>query len=71
MVDESDTMVHLPIMGGLSYREIHAFIDGFYVGHEDSHKQHRYEKEKHYWRVGYLVGQAAAYFGDRYADAER
>jgi len=32
MVQESDTAVSLPILGALTYREVHAFEDGVYCG---------------------------------------
>lgn len=55
MVSEKATAVTLPVLGSLTYREIHAVEDGLYcgyVGRTDSD----YEKESHYWRTGYLVG---------------
>lgn len=55
MVDESETMVTLPVAGDLTFREWHAVVDGVYCGYrglDDS----EYEQEKHYWRVGWLIG---------------
>jgi hypothetical protein len=57
MVSESDTMVSAPILGNLSYREWHAIIDGLYCGVNDIHTT-EYSQEKHYWRTGWLVGDA-------------
>jgi len=57
MVSEQDTMVTLPILGNLTYREWHAIIDGLYCGANDIH-QTEYTQEKHYWRTGWLVGDA-------------
>lgn len=56
MASEQDTMVSLPIMGNLTYREWHGIVDGFYVGAIDGEREHDYEQEKHYWRFGYLAG---------------
>jgi len=51
MVSESDTMVTLPIMGNLTYREWHAVVDGLYSGVRDIDGS-EYSREKHYWRAG-------------------
>jgi hypothetical protein len=59
MVSEQDTMLSLPIMGNLTYREWHGFIDGFYVGLVDGEKAHDYDREKHYWRMGFVAGRAS------------
>jgi hypothetical protein len=56
MTSEQDTMVTLPIAGELTYREWHGFVDGFYVGYVDGERDHDYEREQHYWRIGYLLG---------------
>lgn len=59
MESEKDTMIQLPIAGHLTYREWHALVNGFYVGataYKD--RDHEYTKEKHYWRSGFLAGQA-------------
>jgi hypothetical protein len=61
MVSESDSMVDLPVMGNLTYREWHGFLNGFYSGARWGSRQHEYEKEKHYWRGGYLLGTAIRY----------
>ncbi|AGM11990.1 hypothetical protein DNAM5_132 [Haloarcula californiae tailed virus 1] len=61
MGDEQDTMVTLPVLGSLTYREWHAFINGLYRGITEAGREHDYEKEKHYWRMGYLVGAGARY----------
>lgn len=55
MVSESDTAVTLPLLGGLTYREIHAFEDGLYCGVHGA-REHEYGQEKHYWRMGWLAG---------------
>jgi hypothetical protein len=52
---ERDTMITLPLLGALTYREWHAVIDGLYCGYVDVHA-HEYTTEKHYWRVGWLLG---------------
>lgn len=54
-VEETDTMVSLPILGSWTYREWHAVVDGFYCGTIDSHET-EYTQEKHYWRIGWLLG---------------
>jgi hypothetical protein len=54
---ETDTMVSLPIIGSLTYREWHGLIDGVYAGVQNLY-QHDYQQEKHYWRVGWLLGDA-------------
>jgi hypothetical protein len=55
MVSEQETALRLPVLGGLTYREIHAVEDGFYCGVHDI-TESEYEQEKHYWRVAWLVG---------------
>ena len=55
MAKESDTAVTLPLLGGLTYREIHAFEDGLYCGVVGA-REHEYGQEKHYWRMGWLAG---------------
>jgi len=55
MTEESDTMVTLPLLGDLTYHEWHAVVDGLYCGAVER-REHEYLQEKHYWRVGYLVG---------------
>jgi hypothetical protein len=52
---EHDTMLTLPLLGSLTYREWHALIDGLYCGFVDVHA-HEYTQEQHYWRVGWLLG---------------
>lgn len=61
MVSESDTLLELPLLGKLTYREWHAFVDGFYVGYVGDERTHSYDQEQHYWRSGYLTGD---YFND-------
>ena len=58
MVDrESDVVATLPLLGGLTYREAHALEDGFYCGVHGS-REHEYGQQKHYWRVGWILGDA-------------
>lgn len=63
--DESDIAVTLPVLGNLSYREIHAFEVGLYsatrygenaprAGDDDSY---RFGREDHYWKMGFLTGR--------------
>lgn len=54
---ESDTMVSAPVLGQLTYREWHGFVDGVYCGYVEE-QENEYEQEKHYWRTGYLLGTA-------------
>ena len=51
----------LPIIGNLTYREWHGVVDGFYCGLVWGHRQSDYEKEKHYWRTGYVIGTMIRY----------
>lgn len=61
MTTEQDTLAILPFLGDLTYREAHAFINGFYVGFVDGNRDHVYDRERHYWRAGFLL---AALFAD-------
>ncbi|AGC34510.1 hypothetical protein HVTV-2_gp142 [Haloarcula virus HVTV-2] len=61
MTSESDTMVRLPILRDLTYREWHAFVNGYYKGVVEGSRKNEYEKEKHYWRAGYLLGSGTRY----------
>lgn len=61
MTKESDTMVRLPVLRDLTFREWHAFVNGFYKGVVEGSRSHEYEQEKHYWRAGYLVGAGVRY----------
>lgn len=55
MTSESQTVLRLPLVGALTYREIHALLDGVYCGvHGITH--HEYGQEKHYWRTAWLFG---------------
>jgi len=58
-MSEKDTMITLPVLGNLTYREWHGFVDGFYVGVVDGDKGHDYEQEQHYWRIGFVAGRAS------------
>lgn len=53
--DETDIMAKLPVIGYTTYREAHAFTNGFYCG-VVGEKSNRYYKEVHYWRMGWLIG---------------
>jgi len=55
MTSEKETMLSLPIMGDLTFREWHAVVDGLYCGYNDIHET-EYTQEKHYWRTGWLIG---------------
>lgn len=61
MTDESDTLVRLPVLGRLTYRECHALVNGVYIGARWGTAGHSYTTERHYWRAGYLAGTAARY----------
>lgn len=52
---ESDVVISLPLVGELTYRELHALQDGFYCGVVGA-REHEYGQEKHYWRVAWLAG---------------
>lgn len=59
MVSEEDNIVDtsIPVLSNLTYREWHAFANGFYVGLTAyADKDHEYIKEKHYWRGGFIAG---------------
>jgi len=59
---ETDTMTSgFPVLGDLTYREWHSFVEGFYSGFVWGHRQSEYEKEKHYWRTGYVIGTMIRY----------
>lgn len=65
MVSEEATAVSLPILGNLTYREIHAVEDGFYVGFRDldvdaADDGYTEKGEQHYWRVAWLAGHWTA-----------
>lgn len=64
MASEQDTMISLPVMGDLTYREWHGVVDGFYIGVVDGDRNHDYEQEQHYWRTGYLIGRALSETAD-------
>lgn len=61
MTSEQDTMVALPLLRDLTYREWHGFVDGLYCGVRWGDRPHSYDRERHYWRSGYLVGTALRY----------
>jgi hypothetical protein len=57
MEKESDPMLRAPVLGHLTYREWHAFVNGFYIGFVRLRpREHEYKKEKHYWRAGFIAG---------------
>jgi len=55
MVDQQDTVVQLPLLGALTYKEIHAVEDGFYCGIHGI-RESRYSRESHYWRTAWVLG---------------
>lgn len=55
MDKESDVVAALPLLGELTYREVHALEDGFYCGVVGA-REHEYGQQKHYWRIGWLLG---------------
>lgn len=57
MKSEQDTMITLPVLGNLTYREWHAFVEGVYAGAVDNDDSHDYTKEIHYWKIGFLCGR--------------
>ena len=57
MVSEKETLIDTPLLGDVTYREWHAILDGIYCGIHSS-REHEYGTEKHYWRVGWLLGDA-------------
>jgi len=57
MTKETDPFIDPPGIDPLSYREWHALLDGVYCGVHGS-REHEYGQEKHYWRVGWLLGDA-------------
>lgn len=61
MKTEKDSMISLPVLGNLTYREWHAFINGLYKGAVEGGRKHEYDKEKHYWRAGYLLSAGGRY----------
>jgi len=58
---EQATAVTVPVLGELTYREIHAFQNGVYVGARWGERPHEYTQERHYWRMGYLIGTGMRY----------
>jgi hypothetical protein len=62
MTRETDTAVTLPVLGHLTYREIHSFQHGLYCGTlegvtDDIERTPYHDgSESHYWRMGYLCG---------------
>jgi hypothetical protein len=63
MSTEQDTLANLPLLRDLTYREWHSFINGYYCGVRWGSRQHEYSREKHYWRIGYLLGTGTRYGG--------
>ena len=59
MVSEEDNIVDtsIPVLSNLTYREWHAFVNGFYVGLAAyADKNHNYTREKHYSCWGFVSG---------------
>lgn len=63
MTKETDTAVTLPILGELQYLELHAFEHGLYSGAVEGSRGTAYRtgKERHYWRMAYLLGMLGRY----------
>lgn len=63
MVDEDATAVTLPVLGGVTYREIHATEHGLFSGLYEGSPRTEYAsgREKHYWRMGYIGGAIPRY----------
>jgi len=61
MTGEQDTLLSLPLLGALTYREWHGLIDGLYCGARWGSRQHDYTREQHYWRIGYLLATLTRY----------
>lgn len=57
MTPEDEVFINPPLLGTLTYREWHALVDGVYCGYV-SERDNEYSTEKHYWRAGYLIGDA-------------
>jgi hypothetical protein len=57
MADEDDVAIPVPFYSDFTYREIHAFQHGLYSGFVEGSRRTEYSrgKEKHYWRMGYLI----------------
>ena len=53
----------LPVLKHLTYREAHAFTNGFYSGFVWGYRDNTYVREKAYWRVGYMAGTVFRYAG--------
>jgi len=53
-------MYNPPYIDPISFREWHALVDGFYCGVRNrlAPDEEEYDKEKHYWRIGWLIGDA-------------
>lgn len=61
MTKETDTMVTLPVLKDLTFREWHHFINGVYCGVRSIEDEP--ETQVPYWRCGYLIGM---YFDDKF-----
>jgi len=59
--DESDVAFNPPGIDPISYREWHALLDGLYCGVVGA-REHEYGKEKHYWRIGWIIGDMYSQF---------
>lgn len=56
MVKETDTMVSLPLIGDLTFREWHHFVTGVTDGYRTAEEVHRPPQQSAYWDGGYLLG---------------
>ena len=46
--DEQDTAITVPVLGEVTYREIHAFEDGVFAGRHDE-RSHEYAQQAAYY----------------------
>lgn len=56
---EDTVAVSLPILGDLTYREIHAFEVGLYAATRwgEQNTDYKNGQEDHYWKMGFLAGR--------------
>jgi hypothetical protein len=53
--DETETMVSLPLIGNLTFREWHHFVGGVYTGYRNENRPVP-ETQAAYWQGGWLLG---------------
>jgi hypothetical protein len=56
MVDETDTLVRLPVLGRLTYREWHHLVNGVGAGYRQRDAADPPRAARAYWNAGYLAG---------------